>query len=212
MNLYRSVLDILESTTTTTHRPIQFKQSELQIAHMPGLVRGTVRYNLPDLSVRPEDRGLFSGPAHKSGEDIDVDLYDPVTSEEIIQGPEGLDVQGFTYVKHKSALDEDAWLTGDNVEQVYVPEVEELVRQVTGAKKVVVNHLGIRKRLAEKNSDPTFYRKAGDQHDTAVKQLAGKNSPWGKPMHPYELQTHRGSLQSTAANKIHSQRKTGRRS
>jgi GA4 desaturase len=151
---------------------------------MPGLVqqssvRGTVRYNLPDLSVKPEDRGLFSGPAHKAGEDVDVDLYNPELAEEIIQGPEGLDVQGFTYVKHKSVLDTDDWLEGNNVEEKYVPEVEELVKQVTGAKKVIVNHLGIRKRLAANNNDPTFYRKAGDQHDEAVKKLTEKNAPWG---------------------------------
>jgi hypothetical protein len=150
---------------------------------MPGLVRGTVRYNLPDLSVRPEDRGLFSGPAHKSGEDVDVDLYDPTTAPEIVQGPAGLDVQGFTYVKHQSALGVDEWLEGNNVEEIYIPEVEDLVRQVTGAKKVVVNHLGIRKRLTAKNNDPTFYRKAGDTHDEAVKQLTKQNSPWGKSLH-----------------------------
>lgn len=147
---------------------------------MPGIARGTVRYNLPDTSVRPEDRGLFSGPAHKSGEDVEVDLFDPVSTPEIVQGPEGLDVQGFTYVKHKSALDEDEWLMGNNVEEKYVPEVEELVRQVTGAKTVLVNHLGIRKRLSANNNDPKFYRKAGDQHDEAVKKLTKGDTPWGK--------------------------------
>lgn len=146
---------------------------------MPGLVRGTVRYNLPDLTVRPEDRGLFSGPAHKSGEDVDVNLYDPVQAPEIIQGPEGLDVQGFTYVKHQSTLDENDWLVGTNVEVKYVPEVVELVQKVTGAKRVVVNHLGIRKRLSANNNDPKFYRKAGDKHDEAVKKLTTQDSPWG---------------------------------
>lgn len=150
--------------------------------NMPSIVRGTVRYNVPDLSVKPEDRGLFSGAAHKFGEDVDVDLYDPVSTPDIVSGPEGLDVQGFTYVKHQSALSEDDWLVGDNVEQMYVPEVEELVRQVTGAKKVVVNHLGIRKRLSANNNNHTFYRKKGDQHDEAVKKLTEKNSPWGKSM------------------------------
>ena len=147
---------------------------------MPGVLRGTVRYNVPDLSVRPEDRGLFSGPAHKDGEDVEVDLYDPATAPEIVQGPEGLDVQGFTYVKHRSALGADEWLMGNNVEERYVPEVQDLVRQVTGAKKVVVNHLGIRKRLATNNADPKFYRKAGDKHDEAVKKLTEQDAPWGK--------------------------------
>ncbi|KAK3699029.1 hypothetical protein LTR37_016633 [Vermiconidia calcicola] len=145
---------------------------------MPGTVRATVRYNLPDLSIRPEDRGLFSGPAHTYGEDVEVDLYDPATAPEIVQGPEGLDIQGFTYVKHRSALDADEWLMGNNVEETYVPEVQELVRQVTGAKKVVVNHLGIRKRLAANNNDPTFYRKKGDKHDEAVKKLTEQDAPW----------------------------------
>lgn len=152
---------------------------------MPGVVntttpaRGTVRYNLPDLRVKPEDRGLFSGPAHIHGEDVEVDLHDPAASPEIIQGPEGLDIQGFTYVKHQSSLGEQDWLEGSNVEEKYVPEVVELVKQVTGAREVVVNHLGIRKRLAANNSDPTFYRKKGDKHDEAVKKLTERDSPWG---------------------------------
>ncbi len=151
---------------------------------MPGLVRGTVRYNVPDLSVKPEDRGLFSGPAHKYGEDVEVDLYDPTTAPDIVQGPEGLDIQGFTYVKYPSVLSEDDWLMGTNVEEKYVPEVQAMVQQVTGAKKVVVNHLGIRKRLANNNVDPTFYRKAGDKHDEAVKNLTKQDAPWGmlKPL------------------------------
>lgn len=147
---------------------------------MPGTIRGTVRYNLPDLSVRAEDRGLFSGPAHKYGEDVEVDLYDPESSLDIVQGPAGLDVQGFTYINAPSSLGTEEWLEGTNVEEKYVQEVEELVKKVTGAKKVIVNHLGIRKRLATNNADPTFYRKRGDKHDEAVKKLTEKNSPWGK--------------------------------
>lgn len=154
---------------------------------MPGLVRGTVRYNVPDLSIRPEDRGLFSGAAHKFGEDVDVNLYDPSNAPELVSGPEGLDIQGFTYVKHKSSLDTDDWLVGTNVEEKYVPEVEELVRQVTGAKKVVVNHLGIRKRLSANNNNHTFYRKKGDKHDEAVKKLTQQNSPWGESTFPSHL-------------------------
>lgn len=158
-------------------------------------VRGTVRYNLPDLSVKAEDRGLFSGPAHKHGEDVEVDLYDPETSPDITLGPEGLDKQGFTYVKAPSALNTEDWLTGNNVEEKYVKEVEELVKRVTGARKVVVNHLGIRKRLATNNADPKFYRKKGDKHDEAVKKLTERNLPWGKPMlnsssNPYKNVSH----------------------
>ena len=158
----------------------------------PGAVRGTVRYNIPDTNVRPEDRGLFSGPAHSYGEDVEVDLYDPATAPEIVQGPEGLDVQGFTYVKHQSALSEDEWLMGTNVEEKYVPEVQELVRQVTGAKNVMVNHLGIRKRVANNNADPTFYRKAGDKHDETVKKLTEQDKPWGKSAYPKAMFTRQG--------------------
>lgn len=146
---------------------------------MPGILRGILRYSLPDTSVRPEDRGLFSAPAHRYGEDVEVELYDPSTSSDIVQGPEGLDIQGFTYVKSPSSLKEEDWLEGTNVEETYVPEVEELVRQVTGAKKVIVNHLGIRKRLAANAADPKFFRKAGDQHDEAVKKLSNTESAWG---------------------------------
>jgi hypothetical protein len=147
---------------------------------MPGTTQGTVRYNIPDLSIKAEDRGLFSGPTHKYGEDVEVDLYDPSTAPDILQGLEGLDAQGFAYVKAPSSLDTDDWLEGTNVEETYVSEVEDLVRLVTGAKKVIVNHLNIRKRLAANNADPTFYRKKGDKHDEAVKKMTDQNSPWGK--------------------------------
>ena len=146
---------------------------------MPGTIRGTVRYNIPDLSIKAEDRGLFSGPTHQYGEDVEVDLYDPSTTPDILTGLEGLDAQGFAYVKAPSSLSIDDWLEGTNVEERYVSEVEDLVRQVTGAEQVIVNHLNIRKRLAANNADPTFYRKAGDKHDEAVKKLTHGNSPWG---------------------------------
>lgn len=102
-----------------------------------------------------------------------------------MQGPEGLDVQGFTYVQHKSALTLEQWMSGTNVEETYIPEVEELVKKVTGGKTVVVNHLGIRKRTAANNTNPTFYRKAvvrkaGDAHDQAVKNYAGGDKAWGE--------------------------------
>lgn len=147
---------------------------------MPGTIKGTVRYNIPDLSIKAEDRGLFSGPTHSYGEDVEVDLYDPSATPDILSGLEGLDAQGFAYVKAPSSLDAGDWLEGTNVEEKYVLEVEDLVRRVTGAQTVIVNHLNIRKRLAANNADPTFYRRAGDKHDEAVKKMTQGNLPWGE--------------------------------
>jgi hypothetical protein len=55
--------------------------------------------------------------------------------------PYGLDKSGFTAVKHRSALhlaphSKDSFLDDKVVEAVYIPETEELVKSVTGAKTV----------------------------------------------------------------------------
>lgn len=53
------------------------------IKNMPGAVRGVVSHNTPDRCVRPEERGLFSGPAHKDSENVEA-------AKELKSGPEGL--------------------------------------------------------------------------------------------------------------------------
>lgn len=122
----------------------------------------TIRYNVPDFSVPAQDRSLFATAAPKQVSDLKIPLRDARTDSDIVQGPAGLDIQGFAYVNHHSALDDSGrWFVGQDFEEVYLPEVCDLVCKVTGAKKAIVNNCAFRRRLADEQADPTFYLKRG---------------------------------------------------
>jgi hypothetical protein len=58
-----------------------------------------------------------------------------------------LDTNGFIMVRHRTAVTD--FLDQDQIEKIYRREIEELVRQVTGAEKVVVFHMLRRKEGGE---------------------------------------------------------------
>ncbi|KXT11118.1 hypothetical protein AC579_641 [Pseudocercospora musae] len=128
---------------------------------------GVVRFTVPDTSVSSQDRAIFTLPGNKSIHDTSVKLHDfsaPQTRalNDVLSGPDGLDNQGFTYIKHKSSLDYDHFLTGSNVEDVYVPELESLVKEVTGCRKVVVYCVAFRRRLATEQGIQKVEMKGGE--------------------------------------------------
>lgn len=108
---------------------------------------GVVRFTVPDTSLSAHDRAIFTLPANKSYKDERVKLHDIRTAPGIHQGLEGLDTHGFTYVKHKSALSGDDWFAEGKIEDVYTPELEDLILKATGAKKAVVYCVAFRRRL-----------------------------------------------------------------
>lgn len=79
---------------------------------------GTIRFTVPDLSLPAKDRGLFALPSNKEIVEEKVELHDARIDSTLAQGAAGLDTQGFTYVKHQSALTSEEWFTEDNVESV----------------------------------------------------------------------------------------------
>jgi GA4 desaturase len=109
---------------------------------------GTVRFAVPDMSISAYDRALFTLPGNKSLQDVRVKLHDLRTSKDIVQGPAGLDKQGFTYVKHKSALSYDDWMKDGMVEDVYTEELKKLILEVTGAKDALIYCVSFRRRPA----------------------------------------------------------------
>jgi hypothetical protein len=77
-------------------------------------------------------------------------LQDTRTSPEILPQTAGLDAQGFMFVMHNSALqDSKEWLTGDNIEKTYMPEIEKLACEVTGGRRVFVMDASFRLELAD---------------------------------------------------------------
>lgn len=133
--------------------------------------RGHFRFSEPDTSIPPEERGVFSLGGIKDMLETDLPLHNFWSDPNIIKGIEGLDVQGFIYIKHQSALSGEEWFTENNVEHVYFPEIVDLVKRELGAKSVVVQNCGFRRRLAEKQADPNFFNMKGGPMDKELAKL-----------------------------------------
>ena len=97
--------------------------------------RGTFKFQEPDLSIGPEDRGLFVLPAPKAVSLEVLQLHDYRNAKHLKRGAPGLSEHGFTVVDHKSALHGDSWFSEPNIERTYYPEIQSLVSSLTGARK-----------------------------------------------------------------------------
>ncbi|CAK3795458.1 Hypothetical predicted protein [Lecanosticta acicola] len=135
-------------------------------------VRGLFRFAVPDFSVPAEDRMFYPSPASKEVSDQNLELHDFRTSNEIVKGPRGLDIQGFTYVEHQSALAEDAWFAEGNIENVYVAECIGLILNATGASRAIVDGISFRRKSPQDQDNDQFYMlKRGCDLDVAVSKI-----------------------------------------
>ena len=132
---------------------------------------GLLRFANPDLSIPASERGLFSPPANKEVVEAKLPLHDLRTSPSIIQGPAGLDVQGFAYIQHQSALSDETWFSGTNIEDIYLPEVCSLICNITGAKRAIINQCAFRRKHVELQTDPSFYLKRDAPLDQELAKL-----------------------------------------
>lgn len=151
----------------------RYTSSEEQDKHRCTMAKGTLRFGIPDESVPAEERALFAIPQNKDFVPKEVELHDFRTSPDVVQGPKGLDVQGFTYVKHKSnIIGTDQLFEGRNIDEVYLPEVEQLMKEVTGAREVVVwNGVTRRKLPAHQDNNPTVQHKKGGELDKTMDKM-----------------------------------------
>lgn len=175
-------VDFLLTFQTLSFRKISHNSNMEDTQHF-----AKFRFGVPDFSVPPEDRSLFSFPATTKVVHERIELHDFRTSTEVTKGPEGLDVQGFTYINHRSVLhNSDQWF--DSVRDAYIPEVEDLICKVTGAKRAIVNNVAFRRKLAADQEDPTFYYKRGHPLDQALSEIPkdvalGENFPVSNLIH-----------------------------
>ena len=132
---------------------------------------GIFRFYEPDLSVPAEERAIFAGPANKRAAEEKIQLHDFRSSNDVAKGAKGLDVQAFTYVKHKSSLTAEELLEGDNAERIYVPETIDLVLKLTGASRGVVHNVAFRRAPVTKAADINFVDRAGGEKDQAIKAM-----------------------------------------
>lgn len=135
----------------------------------PPVSYGIFRFVEEDPSIPASERALFASPAKKEAKDIRLPIYDYRSDDNITKGSAGLDAHGFTVVSHTSALKGEDFL-GPRVEDVYLKECEELVKQITGAKVAVVNNVALRRKLAAAQVDKNFYYKRGGPLDVAIGQ------------------------------------------
>ena len=127
-----------------------FRLLTMAAARAEDQTRAILTFHEPDESIKPEDRGLFAFAGQKRVVKQQVNLQDARNDINIVKGPRGLDAQGFAYIKHRSALhNSDQWFSGQNVEDIYLPEVKRLICEITGAKRAVVNNVAFRRRLAK---------------------------------------------------------------
>ena len=131
---------------------------------------GTFRFLDPDLSVPAQERAIFAGPAPKAAKEETIELNDFRTSHEVAKGGSGLDVQAFTYVNHVSTLTAEAILEGTNAEDIYVPEMIDLILKVTGASRAVAHNVAFRRKLSTKQVDLYNIQRRGNDMDEAVRK------------------------------------------
>lgn len=131
---------------------------------------GTFRFIDPDLSVPAKERATFAGPAPKTVKEETIQLHDFRTSNDVAKGGRGLDVQAFTYVNHVSSLTGDEMLHGSNAEDIYVPEIIDLVLKVTGASRAIAHNVAFRRKLSTKQVDLYNVQRRGNDMDEAVKK------------------------------------------
>ncbi|EME83006.1 uncharacterized protein MYCFIDRAFT_196406 [Pseudocercospora fijiensis CIRAD86] len=133
--------------------------------------KGILRFSIPDESVTAEQRAFFATPQNKDFVKQEAELLD-FNNSDIVKGAQGLDVQGFTWIHHKSqiATSENAcngkFFEGSNIEDLYLPELERLIENVTGCKKAVVwNGVTRRKLPVRQDGQPTVQQKKGGEQD-----------------------------------------------
>lgn len=139
----------------------------------------TLTFGIPDNSIPPGKRGFFSFTSRTDFETRHVRLHNYRTSQDIVPGPEGLDVQGFVSVRHRFSLDSDELMKGENVENVYLSEVAEFVREFTGASKAAATGAVIRGQILDAKYDLNERLQIGQEGDKKFNE-ASREKPLGK--------------------------------
>ena len=132
-------------STTTTTTTVEAAQHQL----------GRIRYKEPDISGDPMKKGYLEGYGDKSITYSVLPLHN-FREDVFSESPRiSLETHAFTAVKHNTALlspthEGDPFMDPEMIEKIYVPELEEMIRTVTGARKIIV----IRSALRSQKSGP----------------------------------------------------------
>lgn len=159
----------------TSHSDSRKPQLTISVQKIPKMASinptGIFRFVEPDLTIPAQDRAIFANPRPKHLVQLELPLHDIRTSNEITSGSAGLDVQGFTYLHHVSALSPEQMLAARNAEDVLAPETLEMMIKYTGAKRGVVHSVGFRRIPASKQLDLEFVPLRGSEIDLAMERI-----------------------------------------
>lgn len=139
---------------------------------------GVFTFVEPDLSIPAKDRPMFAAPETKTSVEEKLVLNDFRTATDVVRGAEGLDVQGFAFINHKSSLPTERLLNGTNIEDVedtYAQEALNLMIALTGAKRGIVHNVVFRRRLSpgEPDLSSLFPKGANDEVEAPRKKILG---------------------------------------
>ena len=149
---------------------------------------GTIKFAEPDLSVGSDERSLFAVPATKAWETVCLPLHDFRTSPLLPHKGTlaGLDFAGFTVAHQDTKMQGEEWFDPAILKEVYFPEVEQFVKDLTGCKTVVCNNATFRRRLAKNQQDPHYYKKR-DAPDAVDKMLETGKMTLNGPMSTFSI-------------------------
>lgn len=129
-------------------------------------------YNEPDFSAQSKDNVRSGYPPNRSSRDETLPLHDMRIDTSIKHGRTALDTHGFTYVNQKSKLQLEECNSETAVRTIYIPEVEQIIRETTGAKTAIVVNVTFR------NKKPLSQE--GSERDETYKNLLQFSGPMGK--------------------------------
>ena len=127
---------------------------------------GKLRYVSPDYAPKPSTQIFGLPDTSEFGDERIMPLHDirPLpTVDQLHTAKEGtaqLSTHAFTAVKHASILHsapytEASWHDPELLQKVYIPEVEEMLRQITGAKTVISETLLLRSSIKNEQGTPS---------------------------------------------------------
>jgi hypothetical protein len=149
--------------------------------------KARVYYSEPNVDVDPWDCDYFAFPRPKLISEKDVELHDlrpEIFSE---SNPYKLETHGFPAVKHQSSLVSKHGSAvalkklSEDIRDIYLPELFELVKQVTGCRKVLATNVGVRDGTAESAQDLMAQTTCGIPVDREKTDLT-------KPMIPSDVE------------------------
>ncbi|RGP63894.1 ga4 desaturase [Fusarium sporotrichioides] len=122
---------------------------------------GKFRYLTRGSQPTPSKEAYLLPSLSEFGDVVTLPLTDLRPSLDLAQdSPYKLDVHGFTARRHSSALhsapyNRSSWNNEKLLRQVYFPEVEDFVKNLTGCKKAVVSAAVVRNRLYSEGDEST---------------------------------------------------------